>query len=265
MLILSNLKKLDPKQELDVKLSYLLAAKKDFIAAKELLLLNLKDIRMQPDKLWPYKEELIYKLAKIHDSLNEKKEAISLYEEFLPTFSKESPFRPCSLLHSARLELSFIKLEEININNLSLEKIISNLKIVSLQKVYENEPVHLEASIEYIDLLCQMEKNRFFEKRLFLLGRMKENFTTLDDMISQDYHTMRKTLKDKDPIYNGYIEAIEADRLITMGYLEKNSSHIEIAKTTISKIKEKNLITTNFLNNYIERLSKLIEEFKVDK
>ena len=48
---------------------------------------------------------------------------------------------------------------------------------MTIKKVLENEPTHLEASLDYIDLLVNQDPSKKYEKKIFLLSRTLENFT----------------------------------------------------------------------------------------
>ena len=86
------------------------------------------------------------------------------------------------------------------------EKIAIRLKDLVIQKTLTNEPIHLEAAIEYINLLGTTD-----EKRLDLLLKMKTNFETTDDLLSKDYHDARAKIPEKDQIYQHYMQLIDAE------------------------------------------------------
>jgi hypothetical protein len=186
----------------------------------------------------------------------------NLYNTFLITFNKDSYFKQRAYLHHMRILLSKIDKEDYNFQNKSLENILAELKTISLQKIFANEPVHLEAAFDYLDILFNIEKTRPFEKKLFLLTRMKENFIKEEDLISQDYHAMRKLELDKEIIYKGYLMMVDIEILICSGYIENRMDPIIKAKELLIKMKEENLITTMYLDTRFNNNLKLIEGFK---
>ncbi len=252
-------------EEFASKLAYLLNAQNNIKEQQCLLEQLLQNYRFHPEKSYKYLEESIFELAKNYENQNINDKAIELYLEFLPIFKKESPFKSLAMLHLARLQLSTITKENFVPTNKDLEKILSSLKTISLQRNLENEPVHLEAALDYVDVVCNMEKNDSWEKRLFLLGRLKENFCSEDDVLSQDYKNMRVLLKEKDKIFNTYMNLVDAEKLMCQGFLEKNNEQLKQAKETLLKINEENLIVNDYLENRIRKNMKLIEDFKFEE
>nr|NGX44700.1 hypothetical protein [Candidatus Anoxychlamydiales bacterium] len=135
----------------------------------------------------------------------------------------------------------------------------------SFQKIFENEPTHLEAALDYVDVVCYMENNERFEKRLFLLGRLKENFTSTEDVISQDYQAMREVLKDKEKLYSAYMLEVEAEKNICLGFLENDPKRIDKAKLQLKRLQENELICTKYLEDRVNRYLKLIEEYPFEE
>ncbi len=82
---------------------------------------------------------------------------------------------------------------------------LAQLKDLVLQKTLPNEPIHLEAALEYIDA------GR--EKRLPLLRKIKADFESESDLLSKDYHAARKALPEKDLIYQAYMQWMESEIL----------------------------------------------------
>jgi tetratricopeptide (TPR) repeat protein len=255
----------DYLEEFTNKLAYLYHIQNN-LQEEQIILENLvQDYRFHPDKIYKYFEETIFNLANNYESQNKNEKAIALYFEFLPSFKKESPFKPSCMLHSSRLQLVSISKENLTSTNKDLEKIISTLKTISLQRNLENEPVHLEAALDYVDVVCYMEKNDSWEKRLFLLSRLKENFNSQEDVMSQDYKTMRGLLKDKDAIFNAYMNLVDAEKFICLGFVEKNVNQIKQAKETLQKMNDNHLIINSYLENRVLKDMKIVEDFKVEE
>ncbi len=246
-------------EEYQIKLAKLNKIQKNYPLQISLLEEIVSQYRFSPEINWQFKEEAVYELA---ISYNNYDKSISLYDEFLQTFNKDSKYKQKALLHQIRLKLSTIEKENFNPNNPELEKIITQLKTLSVQKVFENEPVHLEAALDYVDTLCYMENDNAWEKRLFLLSRLINDFTTEDDIISQDYQIMRKVMQDKQPLYNSYMTVIIAEKKIVTGYVEKRVEPLLEAQELLIKLESDNMVSTKFLHNRIQNMLKLIEEFK---
>jgi hypothetical protein len=103
------------------------------------------------------------------------------------------------------------------------EQILSMLKNISLQKTLANEPVHLEAAIDYLELMAELQpEEKREEKKLGLLLKMKSNFAANDDLLSQDYHAARSQNPLQNQIYLDYMLYLDAKILLTQAQLEQN-------------------------------------------
>jgi len=252
-------------EEFSIKLAYLYTLQDNLDEATILLEKLIQNYRFYPENSFKAPERTVFELAKIYEKQNFKEKAIALYEEFLPIFKKENRFKSQSLLHLSRLLLSNVAKEDFVVSNKEIGKIISTLKTVSFQKIFENEPTHLEAALDYVDVVCYMENNESFEKKLFLLGRLKENFTSTEDVISQDYQAMREVLKDKEKIYSAYMLEVEAEKNICLGYLENDQKRIDKASLQLKRLQENDLICTKYLEDRVNKNLKLIEEYSVEE
>lgn len=252
-------------EELLSKLSYLENIQNNLLEEENILEKLTQTYKTNLEKPFTYLEETIYRLAKNYEFQNMTDKAIALYNEFLPHFKKESPFLGAAQLHQSRLIVSTISKENFNSTNKELEKIITSLKTISLQRHLENEPTHLEAALDYVDIVCYMEKSDSWDKRLFLLGRLKDSFLSEEDVISKDYKTMRGLIQDKDRLFTAYMNIVDAEKLLCLGYIEKNVEQVKKAKEILTKMNEENLIVTSYIENRIQKTMKLIEEFKIEE
>jgi hypothetical protein len=82
-----------------------------------------------------------------------------------------------------------------------------SLKNLVLQKTLEQEPIYLESAMEYVDLLAKGDR----KKRKALLQKVKADFTAQDDLLSQDYHKAMERLREKEKVYQGYMQLIDAE------------------------------------------------------
>jgi hypothetical protein len=87
-------------------------------------------------------------------------------------------------LQSTRIRLSKWMRGLINTNHPDFIKSQTLLKTLVLQKTLANEPIHLEAALEYIDLQMQIEKSDQIEKKLALLIKTREEFLTYKELAS---------------------------------------------------------------------------------
>jgi hypothetical protein len=192
------------------------------------LLENLKRERdTHPDWAWTEESQMDYLLAEQYAKRDRKKEAILLFDRIVERHPTVRTFISAkAALQGARLRVQ-----------LGDKAVLAQLKTLILQKTLANEPIHLEAAIEYIDLQAELEDSgHATEKRLVLLQKTKAEFESSDDLLSQDYQNSRKTLVDKDRIYRAYLEFLEAEIFLCQGLLEGSSEHLENAKKMFRKI-----------------------------
>jgi outer membrane protein assembly factor BamD (BamD/ComL family) len=106
---------------------------------------------------------------------------------------------------AAALQGTRLKLTE---KNPDLVQIATQFKNLVVQKNLMNEPIHLEAALDYIALQAHDSS-----KRLALLQKTKSDFESSDDLLSKDYHEARLKNPSKDKIYQGYMRWIDAEIL----------------------------------------------------
>lgn len=112
---------------------------------------------------------------------------------------------------SARASLQSVRLSlEQNLPMPQIEKLLVQLKDLVLQKNFQNEPLHLEAAIESVELQSSLSP----EKRLALWTKTKHWFEKDDDLLSKDYQKAREYFPQIDLIYRNYLEYMEAEILL---------------------------------------------------
>ncbi|MBI5346458.1 MAG: hypothetical protein HZB76_04885 [Chlamydiae bacterium] len=231
---------------------------------KQLALLEQLVNDYRKNNLTSYKEEAVFELAKVYVASNNKEKALSLYKEFLPSFNVDSVFVPFVILHEARTKLSLIDPKDFNLSNETIKTIITELKDLSLKKNIKSEPAHLQASLEYVDLLCNLvSKQQRNEKKLFLLSRIKENFSVKEDILSQDYHLGRKNDDKKNKIYQAYMMLIDAEMMLAQAEIENKDFLIQEAKALLNKLLCDKLDTTSYLFDRIKQNLTFHEDEKV--
>lgn len=90
-----------------------------------------------------------------------------------------------------------------------MEKVALLLKDLTLQKNLENEPVHLEAALDYADL------QKDGAKKLAQLKKAKASFESQEDLLSKDYHAAREKIPQQDRIYQQYMRYLDAQILLS--------------------------------------------------
>ncbi len=145
-------------------------------------------------------------LALMQGDQNEAVKQFYITANLSPT--KRDRFAATAALHLAQIELK--KLDHPTIEESA--PIAAKLKDLSLQRVLENEPVHLEAALSYIDLQMQIESNS--SKKCALLKKMKQDFEACDDLLAKDYHAAREQNAAQNELFLAYMQYIEAEILL---------------------------------------------------
>lgn len=184
-------------------------------------------------------------LAEIHLKKGDEKAASSLFSEVIA----ESPANSIFGL-SAKLEKIKLSMHEKQTNK---EVAASELKNLVLQKRCDAEPVHLEAALEYIELMAQSEP----QKKKILLEKTKQDFAKEDDLLSKEYHAFRKSSSRKDQIYQSYMKFIDAEILAA-------DAKMDPEKEKDLQAKSKTLLLQIMQESNVSCLKKRIEKSLAD-
>lgn len=145
-----------------------------------------------------------------------------------------------SCLMSAKIEIARCLKEKIPFTHPEWQAALLNLKNLTLQKSLPNEPVHLEAALEYIELQSQTENS--LEKKISLLEKTILDFEKTDDLLSKDYHAAKNHFPQKALIHQGYLSLMEAEILLSRAEmtLEKRKELQAKGKDLLLKIIDQN-------------------------
>jgi TolA-binding protein len=239
--------------------------------------LILEKLQRKPDA--QCKAALHYKLAKVYSLLGRLDEEITLLEKMdAPTaesqlllaegYMKKGIVTKAALLFdeivtssatvrsaaSASAALQGARLKRAA-QNPDLTEVATLLKNLVIQKTFMNEPIHLEAALDYVDLQAQADPL----KKIALLQKTKADFERSDDLLSKDYHEARAQHPARDGIYQGYMQLIDATILAAQAQLE---SEPEQQKTLQAKSKDLllKIINEPISNALIDRAQMLLNE-----
>ena len=157
---------------------------------------------------WPqtYHARILFGLASLHLSTNEEDGAMGLLTQLIKSKSADSYITNASQLYFARLAFAKLPEEQKSLKNSDVVGILKIFKNLQIRKVLLEEPIHLEATIDYANIRSSLEpKEQQEDQLLFLLKRAKEDYSAQDDLYSKDYHAARSLHPDKDAIYQAYM------------------------------------------------------------
>jgi outer membrane protein assembly factor BamD (BamD/ComL family) len=171
------------------------------------------------------------RLAKVYTLLGRLDEAIALLES-TPTLSEEGKLllaesyakkggvekalqmfdaivASCSTVRTPLAASASLQGARLKLKKGETEQVATQLKNLVLQKNLANEPLHLEAALDYVELQADSD----LTKKLSLLKKTKSDFERKDDLLSKDYHEARTKWPAKDRIYQKYMQFLEAEIL----------------------------------------------------
>jgi hypothetical protein len=163
------------------------------------------------EQSWAYQNEALFLLG----DANYKKGMLSRAEELFDQVANLSPGKRNFFSAQTTLQGALLK-----IRKKALLPAVTALKNLALQKRLENEPVHLEAALVYIDLVSGKAKiPRQWLKKKALLKKTKNAFETEDDLLSKDYHAAKTHFKEQAQIHSLYMQFFDAELLLTEAHL----------------------------------------------
>lgn len=199
------------------------------LEVKKDILLNLKDLQTQyPLYCWMYQEKTVFELGQTFFLLQEDQKALEMFQK-LSTL-EDSPYAHAAQLQICRIDLRRNLTLEQEKAQIELEKILTSLKDLQLQKNLFLEPVYLEAGLDYVDIRALMvAQETQLKTKLFFLNRLKQDFNSTEQPSEILYHENRLQDPEKDKIFQTYMKYIEAEILLLQAQLAQNESHPEQA------------------------------------
>lgn len=240
-----------------LRLADLYGYKKDYSAKKEVLENLVKNYRN--DDFFQNKDKAYFNLALTYQILGDTIQAKNFFSKVIALNSKNY-FNVASNLNFARLELSSIDEPNFKLDNPKVVEELSCLKNIKLQKNLQNEPLHLEAALDYVDVQSKIENS--LDSKIALLLKIKQDFTQGGDIISLDYQNSMKLYPDKVKIVDAYLTLVDAKILLLNAEKEHNIETLAQAESLIKRLKDDGLILTSYLDKKIEEISQEIKMLK---
>lgn len=187
---------------------------------------------------WKYEKEASLLLAECYASIGKKEDALVLFD----SIAQEKSMLRTEIGASACLQSTRLRLNQqgYSSDDPYFLQVLAQLKDLVLQKTLVNEPLHLEAALDYIDLQTRSD----FHKRIDLLVKVKEDFESTKDLLSKDYHEARTQFPGKNRIYQAYMQFFEAEILASKETLseavdERKELHAKAKDLLLQIINEK--------------------------
>lgn len=181
---------------------------------------------------WKFQRQALYDLGRSYEALDQNEKALEIYESLIRSSSHApSYFSYAAVLQRARLLFAKCSEENRREGTPEMTEILNSLKDLQLQKKLFSEPIHLEAALEYADIRTSLSPpDTRDESALFFLNRIKENYYSSDDKISQEYQESRARYPDKDMLFQNYMKCIEAEMLRLEAVIAKKENQLDKAR-----------------------------------
>lgn len=199
-----------------------------------------------PDWRWALRNRTLFGLSLAKQKLGFERDALEGYSLLLAQSKGIDPF----VLNGAKLQYARLTFNELpnserNLDNPKVVQVLNLLKELQIRKALQQEPIHLEAAIDYAAIrssLAPPEKQ--LEQMRFLLARAKQDFTSKEDVSSKDYHLGRELHPNQGLVYEAYLMLIDADlaRLDSKLAELKGSTHEKEMKRDAAKSIYRNLL-----------------------
>jgi TolA-binding protein len=243
---------------------YRLAMVTALLKEEDLAFTILKNLEQEyennPSYQWQWKEKTYFLLGKLYQQQLNNNLATEYYSKV--TSSRKSSLYHYSQLKLARLEFSIMMSETADsLDENKFSAILKTLKNLQMRKYLPNEPIHLESALDYIDIKFYFDAEEGkLERQLYLLQRVKEEFTNQDDIQSKDYHARRELFPHKNAIYQAYIMLIDAKLTLLKskiafkkGRIHESDSYKEASKMIFQTLLEDKFSISSYLVEYVKK------------
>ncbi len=130
-------------------------------------------------------------------------------EMALALYSRQNS--PAAQLLGTRLAFARIPPEKHTVTHPETLALLKALKDLQMRRQFQNEPLHLEAAIDYAAFRSSLEPpEKQYEQQLQLLLRFKEELTSQEGLWAKDYHATRLKTPEKADLYQAYLMLIDA-------------------------------------------------------
>jgi outer membrane protein assembly factor BamD (BamD/ComL family) len=233
---------------------------------KEQVLSSLINIQNTHQTLpWKNHGNALLALARVHMDLHKMDEALVALETILAKDVFSSSLHSMALLEKSRILLARCQGVDRHEESQAVRAALSAFKDLQIQKVLVNEPVHLEAALDYADLRIALSPDTSrLDSAIFYLTRVKEDFNAKSDPASQEYHEARLRYPEKDRLFQNYMKCVEAEILcweakeqVQKNDLVEAGQLKEVATALLNEVLQDTEVTPYLTRRIQERLAEL--------
>ena len=198
-----------------IKLAKLFDYQKAYTQKLDLVKLLLQQQSEKPMLNWSSQKSALYELASVYNAMGDKEKAFETYS-FIHTQANHFPTSIASsaTLEAAKLHFELLENELRTESNQEVVLILNDLKELQIRKSAFSEPTHLEAALEYAKIRAMLSSSEERDARyLFFLSRIKDDFTSQEDLVTKDYLVNLSKNPEKKAIFDAYMKFIDAETL----------------------------------------------------
>ncbi len=168
----------------------------------------------KPELNWSSQKEVLYELATVYDALGDKEKAFETYS-FIHASANHfpAPLANQATLAAARLQFELLEDDLRKESNEEVLAVLNHLKELQIRKNVSCEPTHLEAALEYAKIRAILSDPKERDSRyLFFLNRIKDDFNSQEDLVTQDYLVTLSRDAEKKHLFESYMKFIDAEK-----------------------------------------------------
>ncbi len=253
-----------------LKLAQLNEWKKDYVEENRILNTLLACKNFDPNTNDPFYTQVLLNIAACQESMGNKDRAVQIYQQILsPKVLSKRDIRNKAKLQLARIRFADINKEEISNDNPSYLNILNTLNDLTLSRYLPDEPIHLEAAIDYANISAlSVPKGERDEHLLYSLKAIKSFFISKEDIPSRQYSDMRKDMPNKEHLYQAFmllidarISQLEARLCFEAGNIEEAKAKEKLARNLYSKLHKSSRASEYLFKQVENELNQLNEVY----
>jgi len=170
-------------------------------------------------------------------------------------------------LHRAKLQYSLLTESERIEGADSINAILNDLQALQIKKRLHNEPLHLEAALEYVEIKTHLtQKTNKTSTALMLLEHLRDDFSMQEDNIAREYQAARLEMPDKDQLVTSYMRFVTAEisrlRALQARISQNSAKAIELENKALSLLERLQKNDNPFSPDLVHRVRKSIDAIK---
>jgi tetratricopeptide (TPR) repeat protein len=171
-----------------------------------------KAYKDHPQVEWQHQKQTEFFIAKGYLLSGEEERAVPKLEQLCQEERFVDYSQAFSGLHLARIYARHVKGSK---DQSKKDKALSLLVHLTLNRNFLNEPIHLEAAFDYVNMISKFNTDKeTASKRLELLAKQKSQFLKTDDIPSKDYHQMKEEHPEKSTLFSAYLDLFDLEMIM---------------------------------------------------